>query len=93
MPQNIHILVIGTDLEKHMLWPIPLVNHFLDDVLALIQPKPDGPLLPLPRRVALDLQLHTKQFSPVGAAKYLQIWKQPCLLREPEDGLETILED
>jgi len=58
MPDDIDVAVVGTELEEDLLWTVPLIDDFLDEVFAITQLKAHWPLVALPARVAVDAQLH-----------------------------------
>ena len=41
MPENVEVAIVGTNLEEDVFWTVPLVQYFLYDVFAIIQPKAD----------------------------------------------------
>ena len=59
VPQDVDIAIMCTNLEKHVLPPVPLVEHLLDHVLMVVQPEPNRPLIGDAARVALYLQSHS----------------------------------
>jgi hypothetical protein len=56
--QDVEIAVVRMDFEKGILWPIPLVEEFLDKILVSVQPKSNRPFVRCPTRVAIHFQLH-----------------------------------
>jgi len=56
--QNVEIAVIGADVEKDVLWAVPLVEEFLDKVFVSFQSKANRPFVRRPIRVAIHFQLH-----------------------------------
>lgn len=58
MTENVEVAVVGTNLEEDVLWTVPLVDYFLHKIFAMIQSKANWPFVPLPARVALNMQLH-----------------------------------
>jgi hypothetical protein len=47
LPQDIKIPVIGANFVKDILWPVPLIEHLLNYVLASIEPETNRPLVRL----------------------------------------------
>jgi hypothetical protein len=58
MTEDVEVVVVGTNFEKNVLWTVPLVDSFLHNVFAMIHAKPNWPFVPLPARIALNMQLH-----------------------------------
>jgi hypothetical protein len=58
MAQDIEVPIVRTELKENMLRAVPLVDYFLYEIFALIQSKPNWPLVRLPSRVTVNLQLH-----------------------------------
>ena len=54
-----------------MFWAVPLVEHFIDKVHMLIQPKPHWPLVGESPGIALDLHLHNNHSR--GEAREVRI--------------------
>jgi hypothetical protein len=55
LPEDIEVVVVGAHFEKLIVRSVPLVDNFLDHVIPIAQPEPDGPLVGFSPRVALDL--------------------------------------
>jgi len=58
MTENVEVAVVGANLEEDVLWTVPLVDYFLHKIFAMIQSKANWLFVPLPARVALNMQLH-----------------------------------
>ena len=56
--QDVEITVIRANFVKGVMWPVPLVQDFLDQVLMLRKSKTNRPFICLPTGVAIYLQLH-----------------------------------
>jgi hypothetical protein len=65
VPQNVDLAVIRANLEKRVLGPVPLVEHFFDSELMSIESKTDRPLVRLPTGIAIHLHSHS-QSAPVS---------------------------
>ena len=53
--QYIKVAVIGANLEKFIIPPVPLIQHFFDQILASIQPKANRPFVGFPTGIAFHL--------------------------------------
>lgn len=58
MPENIEVAVISANLVKGIVWAVPLVQYFLDQVLVPIKSKANRPFVRLPTRITIYIQLH-----------------------------------
>jgi hypothetical protein len=58
MTENVEVAVVGTNLEEDVLWTVPLVDYFLYQTFAMIQLEANWSFVPLPARVALNMNLH-----------------------------------
>jgi len=56
--QDIEIAVVRAYFVKGILRAVPLVQYFLDHVLAILKPKSNRPFVRRPPRVAIHFQLH-----------------------------------
>src|SRR5271166_5593871 len=56
--QDIEVAVVRAYFVKGILWPVLLVKHLLDHVLAILKPKSNRPFIRRPTRVAIHFQLH-----------------------------------
>src|SRR5579884_3469595 len=77
LPQDVQVPVVRAHLEELIVGSIPLVDDFLDHVVAVSQPKTDWPFIRRPSGIALDRDLH--------GVYYLRSfpWEQPYLRRFP----------
>ena len=45
MAENVEVAIVGTKLEEDVFWTVPLVQYFLYEIFAIIQPKADWPFV------------------------------------------------
>ena len=75
MPQDVQIAIIRPHLEEGGVRPIPLIDHFLDQIFMVSELKPNGPFVSLSPRIRLDSQNHScSRFSGSHATSTL-----PCV--------------
>jgi hypothetical protein len=53
--QDIEIAVIRTNFVKGIVWAVPLIQYFFDQILATLQSKPHWPFVRRPPGVAIHL--------------------------------------
>src|SRR6516164_135979 len=58
MPEDVEIAVIRPYLEEHVIRTIPLVQNLFHEEVTVLKPKPNGPFVRFPARVALHLDRH-----------------------------------
>ena len=58
MTENVKVTVIGSELEEFVFRAIPLIDHLLHKIFALVQSKPKWSLVAFATCVTLDEQLH-----------------------------------
>jgi len=58
MAENVEIAIIGTKLEEGVFRAMPLIDHFLHEILAVVQLKAKRSLVRLVSGVTLDVQPH-----------------------------------
>ncbi len=51
--QDIEIAVIRTTFVKGIVWAVPLIQYFFDEILATLQAKPNRPFVRFPTGVAI----------------------------------------
>lgn len=54
MTENVKVTVLRAELKEYVVRPVPLVDYFFDDILMVIQLKPNRPLVCLPPRITLN---------------------------------------
>ena len=65
MPQDVQIAIIRPHLEEGGVRPIPLIDHFLDQIFLVSKLKPNRPFVSLSPRIRLDSQNHSCSRSSV----------------------------
>src|SRR5262249_19878961 len=60
---NVEIAIVGPDLEEHVLWAIPPIDHFLDHILVIVQLKAKGSLVCFATGITLNVQPHGHIFA------------------------------
>ena len=103
MPENIEVAVISANLTKGIVWAVPLVQDFRDQVLVPVNSKTNRPFVPLPARITIYIQLHIvepahsktlrgiRQSSPssyVLPIAALLVRRDVCESRRPYDASE-----
>lgn len=58
MAKNVQITVVRPELEEHIIRAIPLIDDFLDKILAIVQLKADWSLVCFATGVTLNVQVH-----------------------------------
>jgi hypothetical protein len=64
LSKDVEVSVIRVDLVEDALGFVPLIEHGLDPILFLAQPKSRRAFVGLSRRVALHDQLHPPYYDP-----------------------------
>ena len=59
MPEDVQIAVVCSDLEVGIVRTVPLIQHFLDEVVAVAEPEADWAFVSFLAGIALDLQGHS----------------------------------
>jgi hypothetical protein len=65
MPQDVQIAIIRPHLEEGGVRPIPLIDHFIDQIFMVSELKSNRPFVSLPPRIRLDSQNHSCSRSSV----------------------------
>ena len=58
MPDDVDVVVVGTELEEDLFWTVPLIDDFLDEIFAIAQLKAHWPFVALPSGIGMHAQLH-----------------------------------
>lgn len=63
MPENIEVAVVCAKFEEDVFRTIPLVEYFFDEILAIMQPKTNGPFVCFGAGITLNRQSHLIIFA------------------------------